>query len=527
MKAKLLSLGFLFILLASFVSAVQEENYLIKKCESIIGNDFINSLEVSDVEEKGSLNILVGTSYNGVLYNFVYDSSTKCYNEWEPKSSVNVGGNIEEIVVRDADYDAQKEIIVNGAKTKGLSPKNPDKYVSVFAMNADSLLSKWSYDKGDSGCAMSNSVDTADLYGMGEEAILMGTESKKVCAFGDWSKNKRRILWVSQVLDNPVKYIEAGDFNNDGSAEIVVLTKLWSSASVYLLDHNGQVLWRREITGGVRTDESKNIWVDDLDGDGTLEILVGTQDHGVDVLDCNGNLKWNFETTSTKTDIVSKVRTYRYFTSDEARKIVVAAKPYIYLLDSAGNLLWKAPVNTTVFDFDYGDIDNDGRNELVAGATSYIYVYSDDGQLEGSWSYASEIQGLTGVYKKRDMDTVKVAVYDFDGDGVFEIVAAFRWFDDQLAMIVPQGSLRVFELNPDYKPAVVVQTTEPITQATGQTTRATTPTPRETTTTLKKTTTTTLPEEKKKGLCCCLPLLPAAIALIAVLALDFPLAVKK
>jgi len=526
MKARFLCAGVLFILFASFASAAQEENYLIKKCESIIGGDFINSLSVSDVEEKGSLNILVGTSYNGVLYNFVYDASTKCYNEWEPKSSVNVGGSIDEIVVRDADYDTKKEIIVNGAKTKGLSPKNPNDFVSVFTMNADSLLSKWDYDKGESGCALSNSVDTVDLYGMGEEAILMGTESKKVCALGDWSKNKRNLLWVSQVLDNPVKYIKAGDFNQDGSAEIVVLTKLWSAASVYLLDHNGQILWKREIPGGVRTDESKNIWVDDLEGDENLEIIVGTQDHGIDVLDCNGNLKWNFKTASgSKSDIVSKVRTYRYFTGDETSKIVVAAKPYIYLLDNAGKLVWKAPVNTTVFDFDYGDIDNDGRNELVAGATSYIYVYGDAGQLEGIWSYASEIQGLTGVYKKRDMDTVKVAVDDFDNDGVFEIVAAFRWFDDQLASNVPQGSIRVFEMNPDYKPFTAPTTLES-TQVTEQTTRATVPTTRKTTTTLKKTT-TTLPKEEKKGLCCCLPLLPAALALIAVLAFGVPLAVKK
>lgn len=515
------------MLLVSFVSGEQQENYLIKKCEGIIPYDFISSLEVSDVEGKGTLNILAGTSYNGVLHNFVYDQSTNCFDEWAAKSQFNTEGDIEEIVVKDADKDGKKEIIVNGAKSK--KQTSPDKYVFVLSMKGDSLLSKWDYDKGENGCAFSNSVDAADLYGLGEESILMGTESKKVCALVNWSKNQRKLLWVSPVLDNPVEYIQAGDFNQDGKIEIMALTKLRYVASVYLLNNNGQIIWRHEIPGGVRTDESKNVWVDDLNGDGRLEIMVGTQDHGLDVLDSAGNLSWNFKTASTsKTDIVSKVRTYKYFTGDEKPKIVVAAKPYIYLLDGKGTLIWKTNVNTTVFDFDYGDIDGDGKNELVAGATSYIYIYGDSGQLKGIWSYVAEIQGMTGVYKKRDMDTVKVSVYDFDKDGKYEIVAAFKWFDDQLDLNVPQGSIRVFELNPDYKspgtqPTQTALTTTLGTTATSTATISTTPQ-----TTIKQgTTVTTLPPTKGKGGLSCLPLLPAVIALVVVFALGLPLAVQR
>ena len=517
--------------LASFVTAAQEQNYLIKKCESILPGDLFSSLEVSDVENKGTLNILAGTSYNGILYNFVYDPSTDCYNEWAAKSQYNTEGDVEDIVVRDADGDGKNEIILNGAKSK--KQKQPDQYAFVLSMIGDQLMKRWGY-KEDIGCGSSNTVDTADLYGLGEQAIIMGTEAKKVCALVNWSKNQRKILWISPVLDNAVQYVQAADFNGDGSIEIVVLTQNSRNvASVYLLSNTGQILWQKSIDGGVRVVESKNIWVDDLEGDGKFEILVGTQDHGIDVLDSLGSIKWNFKTASgAKADIVSKVRTYRYFTGDNRPKVVASAKPYIYVLDSRGNLLWKTTVNTTVFDFDYGDLDKDGKNDLVVGATSYIYIYSDTGRLKGLWSYVAEIQGLTGVFKKRDMDTVKVGVYDFDKDGTNEIVAAFNWFEDQLDMNSMQGSIRIFELNPDYRPvgtggteATQASTTVVETTRTDHQTAATT---KATSQATQQTTATTLAGDGKKGgICPCIPALPGLLALGVALAFGVPLALRK
>jgi hypothetical protein len=539
MKGKPAFIGILLVVFfVSTAVAEQESNYLVRKCESIIPGDFISALEVSDVEGSGTLNILAGTSYNGVLYNFVYDSSTNCYYEWAAKSQYSAKGSIDEIVVRDANKDGKKEIIFNGAKSKKTTGQlNPDQYATVLSMVNGQLLFKWGYNQGDSGCQFSNSVDTAPLYGADEDTLLIGTESGRVCTFVNWSKNRRVLGWVTAQLDkNPVEYMQAADFNKDGKSEIIVLTNKLYLSSVYLLSSAGTILWTYKVPGkGVRIGESKNLAVADLDGDGLLETIIGTQDHGVDVLDSSGKLKWNYKTdASGKVDIVSNVKTYKYLTSDENLKIVVAAKPYIYLLDSTGSLLWKAKVDTTVFDFDYGDIDKDGKNELVAGATSYIFVYGDSGQLKGQWSYAAEIQGLTGAYKMRDMDTVKLRVYDFDKDGNYEIVAAFKWFDDQLDLNVQQGSIRVFEINPDYNPGTATAasntaaTTQPSAEKTSATTVKTSPTTPQTTRP-GGTTATTKPKDdsSKKGICPCIPLLPAAIALAAALALGLPLALRK
>ena len=501
-------------------SAAEEQNYLIKNCEIIIPSDFISSLTVSDVEGRGTINILAGTSYNGVLYSFTY-RGTKCHDEWAPVSTFNTNGDIEEIVVKDADNDGKYDIIINGAKSK--KQKLPDKYVFVLSMTNNNLLSRFGYDKD---CGASNSVDTADLYGYTEESILFGTESKKVCAIVNWSKSKKQLLWSSDVLDNPVQYIEAADYDGDGETEIMAFTKARYEASIYLLDKDGKVLWKHAIPGGVRTDESINVWVEDLNNDGKLEILVGTQDHGLDVIGHNGDLLWNFPTTDgSKNTIVSKVQAYGYFMDGDYPVVVVGAKPYIYVLDHNGDLIWRAYVNTTVFDFDYGDLDGDGGNELVVGATSYIYVYGADGQLKGLWSYVAEIQGMTGLYSKRDMDTVKVAVYDFDNDGKYEILAAFKWFDDQLDLNVPQGSMRMFELNPDYRPPSEVTSTAATTLPGTSVTTVT----HATTAVTQETTASTLPDlgGGGGGLCSCLPLLPAVLALAAAVALGLPLAVHK
>ena len=73
------ALSLCLILLLTF--NVQADEYLQPKCQSILNNDLVNLIKVEDLKKNGVQNVLVGTSVNGMLYNYVYKGAD-CTLEW-------------------------------------------------------------------------------------------------------------------------------------------------------------------------------------------------------------------------------------------------------------------------------------------------------------------------------------------------------------------------------------------------------------------------------------------------------------
>lgn len=139
----------------------------------------------------------------------------------------------------------------------------------------------------------------------------------------------------------------------------------------------------------------------DVDKDGSLDILAAS--YTVQCLDAaTGSLKWRFPTgkdRNTTTDGASQLRTW----------------PGLYV----------------------GDIDGDGRNEIVAGHGSSLLqqgvlaVYDENGYFKPGWP-----QTLPN-------EVYSVAVADLDSDGTMEIVAGVGVSDGQSVYVYEHdGSLR-------------------------------------------------------------------------------------
>ena len=203
------------------------------------------------------------------------------------------------------------------------------------------------------------------IVGLALLVVLSGTVSAEY--EGDLT-----VLWTSGLSDN-VNAVFVADLDNDGQKEVIAGTR---DNKVYLLDSDGNIKWFKSVGSAVRC-----VCAADTDGDGIKEVIAGTdyKDLGkVYAFDTNGNLQWTFQTGAK-----------HYWPDNKLNVRVITA----------------------------GDVDNDGKEEVVVGSTHYywfpgrICVLGENGNLEGEYwnpGYVSSIE-----------------IADLENDGSNEIIAGF------------------------------------------------------------------------------------------------------
>lgn len=99
----------------------------------------------------------------------------------------------------------------------------------------------------------------------------------------------------------------------------------------------------------------------------------------------------------------------------------------IYLLTSGGALLWKYAARAAVYTVGLADLEGDGQGEVIAGSDDNdIYALSSDGRLLWRYTTGSRV--------------TEVVAQDLDGDGGQEILAG-SW-DGYLYLLGGDGGLR-------------------------------------------------------------------------------------
>ena len=302
------------------------------------------------------------------------------------------------------------------------------------------------------------SVARADVDGDGKNEIVTGGYyfdgtrfNAQLCVWDSATlalENVKTWFWTADTFINSVA---VGDVDGDGQVEVVTGGYYWDGArkTAQLCVWSGATLALENVKVWYWTSSTNinSVVVGDVDGDGKNEIVTGG--NYFDGAHLIGQLcVWNGATLSLKnvktwlwgseTDIHSvtigdvdsdgkvEIVTGGYY-NDNTRNVAQLCvwDGTTIALESIKTWYWTS--NTYVYSVAVGDVDGDGKNEIVTGGDYYRGALSNNAQLcvwDGAtlslenveaWSWGTQIRS--------------VAVGDVDGDGKNEIVTGGYYWD--------------------------------------------------------------------------------------------------
>lgn len=326
-----------------------------------------NSLVVSDIDEDGNIEIVVG-NYEGHI-NIIELKGGEFVEEWRSES---LGTRLWGIEVADVDSDDVNEIIAGNGEGE------------IFVYDAVSRAREW---KSSKLIRDAHGFAVGDVDGDGENELVVGSGYKTDTPWGTLyifdGKNYTLEARIER-LGSRIRGIAIHDIDEDGRNEIIFGTghALGETPGegylhVYQFDGENYVReWKSPDLNG----DPEALLVEDVDGDGDYEIVTG-----------NG---------------------YRYNPG------------YLFIFRYSGLLgVGDPPIYERVFEsndigpkaygLDAGDIDGDGIIEIVVGnQPGYIWIF-DGSTHEVEWK--SRLLGT---------DILGIELYDIDRDGQVEIIAA-------------------------------------------------------------------------------------------------------
>ncbi len=188
-----------------------------------------------------------------------------------------------------------------------------------------------------------------------QSQIILGTEDR--CAYGlDYKTGEQ--LW-NYPTGGWVRTVFAYDMNCDGKEEVLVGS---ADGNLYLLDFQGQLLAQYTVNHPIRT-----IFVEDVDNDGNLEVLMCTNHKNLVALTyCEGQFEKKWERGPFENRLLNL---YVIDIDDDGNKEIISSceDKHIYIFDASGNILWRHNHKYRIFDIATADIDNDGLPELLIG----------------------------------------------------------------------------------------------------------------------------------------------------------------
>lgn len=268
----------------------------------------------------------------------------------------------------------------------------------------------------------SRGVTLADLDNDGQDEILYGINKTLYAFKGDGS-----ILWertLSGIITLPPTAV---DLDGDGTIEVVVNTGGSPAAGrVYLMDNEGNDLpgWPLNFDDHWMINAPA---VADLNGDGILEIITGERVasavghvHAIkmDGTPLNENWPVTINATPAFTPSIGDVNN-----DGEPNIVIAASQGTMYVFDTMGEPIDGFPVSTPNISYSYqspilADLDGNGTLSIIGsnhGNNPGFYVMEHDGSYRTGWPIPLD-----------DWTYSPPTVIDWNDDGVLEIFMSDR-----------------------------------------------------------------------------------------------------
>lgn len=227
------------------------------------------------------------------------------------------------------------------------------------------------------------------------------------------------LSFSSNTTYKPMRGLALADLNNDGADEII----LCHNEEINVIDGQGNVLWTQTLAGGMAQYPAA---VADIDGDGTLEIVVltayGNARGGFNVFSNTGEVLFS---TVTNNNPLICAPVMADLNNDGTLEIIFCGRGKASASISAGIHAWNLQgeeldgfpfelPSTPAFTPTLADIDNDGFLEMFVSTTSALICVSHTGEemyrVESNEAYKYSYQSPL--------------VVDFEGDGNWSLVGA-------------------------------------------------------------------------------------------------------
>lgn len=262
------------------------------------------AIAVGDVSGDGKADVVVGRDY---LYLNVYSNNGLSLPGWPIRTFVNrndgdydteqrIEFSVNAPIIADLEGDGINEIIVAG-HVKGPGHLNAILNSGLLVLEPDGTR-KVGWESAALGSGILAQMDlpwqqpvVADLNGDGKLEIVLATEDGWIRAY----KADKTLLWAFNYTEGATLFAAEpviGDINGDGNYEIVFGTYVPmiiesdkdGPVGIWALNADGTVVSGFPLvipTPGIRSAPT----LDDLDGDGDLEILVATRNGQIFVWD--------------------------------------------------------------------------------------------------------------------------------------------------------------------------------------------------------------------------------------------------
>jgi hypothetical protein len=289
------------------------------------------------------------------------------------------------------------------------------------------MMEGWPFDMGD-GNEIYGSIAAGDLDGDGELEIVaapwgpsnqvfaLERDGQQVSGWPRTVQGSSSNQGIMGIFSTPA----VGDLDNDGTAEVVVKTM---KGEIYVWHGDGTGLID---TSGFFFDTPDNSWsmgspsIADVDGDDTLEIIVGTNSGSIYILKPDGSILPNFPVTLQRNgnslSIQGAIAIADFVPTNPGEEIAVVGGSWLYLIGIDGDTLpgWPQRVSTPGDVWRYApaaaDVDSDGEIEIVVNSGTSIKVFNPNGTL------------LPGFPTSSTSDSPgPPVVADIDSDGKCEI----------------------------------------------------------------------------------------------------------
>ncbi|MFH1404347.1 MAG: PQQ-binding-like beta-propeller repeat protein [Candidatus Altiarchaeota archaeon] len=216
-------------------------------------------------------------------------------------------------------------------------------------------------------------------YSIEELAELRGypTQSKMIEPVRRIRIRDYEILWSFKTGGGIKTTPVAADLDGDGNLEVVVGS---SDGIVYALGPRGDVLWEYSVKSPIYSTPT----VMDVNGDNNPEVLFGSDNGRIYVLNSSGSLLWSYKTEGM---VRSSPLVANLDALPSPEVVFGSMDEKIYCLDSNGNLLWDYSTSEAVLSSPaIVDIDSDRMKEVMIGSNDNI-VYTLKTPPYKVWSY--------------------------------------------------------------------------------------------------------------------------------------------